>query len=714
MKLTEDQIRRIARQEASKSTRSGGGVGGGISASWVEENYISKAFFNRIFEIYGPGEHSGDPDVQVEPNDTDTTISNIKALAGFWTEEYVSALGLSDDGGGGGGSSALYNMLDVKPNSDASPTRVYGLNGTASDNGKVLAYSTTYGKWIAQTVQSGGGSVTSITAGTGLSTSPSGSITSTGTISISATFQSYISHGESAYNALDNYLLKTAGVTAIVVGTGANADKIGVTINGSNTGFITVPFATSATSAGSADKLSVVSKTAWGQTYWTSGGVPDSISGNMTSVGDISFAASGKKIGGFLYFDTTNTRLGVNVSSPSYRLDVDGNTRISGLVGLGGAPDSSYRLNVVANTVSSVSHGIKVGGFSYLNGNTGISAAPSTNYALNVGGYTKTTRLYLSDSVYLEYDSANGGVYLYGAGFYTDSYVSALGLSSGGGITDYIPLSGSSNISGALVPITSNNIDLGSSSKHWGTVYCNAISGNASVSVQNVQCVTLSVGAMAVLSYGAKMQSICIECASGGTPDTNRIGEINRYTGALHLQYNTANNLTLCKGGGTLQFGNANAGQHFQMSNNWIDLANVYLRGNGDNVVFDGTDTDGGTVKGVNGMTIVAGSDIRLKDIISDAVCDIEDIANAPIFNFEWKANKKREHLGTSAQYWQKVFKNAIYEDEEGMLSMEYGATALASAVITARKVMNHEERIAALEQENKQLRAEVERLKAS
>ena len=76
--------------------------------------------------------------------------------------------------------------------------------------------------------------------------------------------------------------------------------------------------------AKSALKLTTVSKTAWGQTYWTSGGVPDSISGDMSSVGDISFSASGKKIGGFLYFDTTNGRLGVGVSSPSYRLQVDG------------------------------------------------------------------------------------------------------------------------------------------------------------------------------------------------------------------------------------------------------------------------------------------------------------------------------------------------------------------------------------------------------
>ena len=43
----------------------------------------------------------------------------------------------------------------------------------------------------------------------------------------------------------------------------------------------------SATNATTASKLSTVSKTAWGQTYWTSGGIPQSISGNMTGVGSI-------------------------------------------------------------------------------------------------------------------------------------------------------------------------------------------------------------------------------------------------------------------------------------------------------------------------------------------------------------------------------------------------------------------------------------------
>ena len=82
--------------------------------------------------------------------------------------------------------------------------------------------------------------------------------------------------------------------------------------------------------AKSALKLTTVSKTAWGKTFWTNGGVPTSISGDMTSVGDISFATSGKNIGGVAYFDTVNKRLGIGKSSPSYALDVDGGAAFAG------------------------------------------------------------------------------------------------------------------------------------------------------------------------------------------------------------------------------------------------------------------------------------------------------------------------------------------------------------------------------------------------
>ena len=62
------------------------------------------------------------------------------------------------------------------------------------------------------------------------------------------------------------------------------------------------------------------------------------------------------------------------------------------------------------------------------------------------------------------------------------------------------------------------------------------------------------------------------------------------------------------------------------------------------------------------------------------------------------KKNKKRQHLGTSAQYWQGIFENGIYEDKEGMLSMDYGAIDMVLSVMIARKVVELEQKVAELE----------------
>lgn len=84
-----------------------------------------------------------------------------------------------------------------------------------------------------------------------------------------------------------------------------------VTLNYS-TGNVTAPTFTgtligNADTATTASKLSTVSKTAWGQTYWTSDGVPTSISGDMTGVGNITIA-SGGNVDRFITFDTASTR----------------------------------------------------------------------------------------------------------------------------------------------------------------------------------------------------------------------------------------------------------------------------------------------------------------------------------------------------------------------------------------------------------------------
>ena len=119
----------------------GSASGGGISSSdlaglatqmWVNQNYLSIDFFSSLFKAYGPAETQGDPDVEIVPNDTESTISNIKAMFGFWTEQYISALG-QGSGGGGGGATALVDLVDV---AISNPT-----------NGQVLKYNSTTGKW---------------------------------------------------------------------------------------------------------------------------------------------------------------------------------------------------------------------------------------------------------------------------------------------------------------------------------------------------------------------------------------------------------------------------------------------------------------------------------------------------------------------------------------------------------------------------------------
>ena len=195
-----------------RNGRAGGGGGEDDMSNYatlaaVENGYISKEFFNQMFEtkvrvvvtdytaqevlsdttrVLAPNEivvassSETDPDTQ-HVITTTMTITGIQAKAGLWTQSYLSALG-QNTGGGGGGAVALTDLVDV---AISNPT-----------NGQVLMYNSTTNKWYNGTVQSGGGSVTSITAGTGLS---GGTITSSGTIAISSTYQSYISHGETAY-----------------------------------------------------------------------------------------------------------------------------------------------------------------------------------------------------------------------------------------------------------------------------------------------------------------------------------------------------------------------------------------------------------------------------------------------------------------------------------------------------------------------------------
>ena len=143
----------------------------------------------------------------------------------------VSALGYAS-GGGGGGATALTDLVDVAISSPSS--------------GQVLMYNSSTHKWYNGTVQSSGGTVTSITAGTGLS---GGTITASGTIALSTDTQTNIGKGVTAYgwgnHANAGYLtssdiadmatktwvgeqgfVTSSGVTSVSTGTGLTGGPI--------------------------------------------------------------------------------------------------------------------------------------------------------------------------------------------------------------------------------------------------------------------------------------------------------------------------------------------------------------------------------------------------------------------------------------------------------------------------------------------------------
>ena len=136
--------------------------------SWINNNFITKDYFRSLFRAYF------DSNEVLPNNNTGAEINNIKALHGFWSEAYISALGQNSAGGSGGtgGASSLSELTDVTLTSPL-------------ENGQVLTYNGT--SWVNGTGGGGGtGTITSVAMTVPLGFSISGSpITSSGTLALS-------------------------------------------------------------------------------------------------------------------------------------------------------------------------------------------------------------------------------------------------------------------------------------------------------------------------------------------------------------------------------------------------------------------------------------------------------------------------------------------------------------------------------------------------
>lgn len=293
----------------------------GVTLDQVRRNFVSIEFFKKLFQAHDSTDSENI--LNIDPNDTDSTITDLEFKFGSWSSYFISALGRNSSGGGGGGSVGVLNDLD-------------DVDTTGAANGKVLTYQN--GMWVPGT-GGGSGSVSwaditdkpTTLSGYGITDAIplAGSDRITGKLEpntnnsidlgsssyrwryvygVNGSFSSSLTVGGTDVS-LDGHTHSASDITS---GTFAAARIPSLAASKITSGVFDVAripdldaskitsgtFATAriptnisitgnAATATTASKLSTTSKTAWGQTYWTSGGVPTSISGDMTSVGSI-------------------------------------------------------------------------------------------------------------------------------------------------------------------------------------------------------------------------------------------------------------------------------------------------------------------------------------------------------------------------------------------------------------------------------------------
>ena len=117
----------------------------------------------------------------------------------------------------------------------------------------------------------------------------------------------------------------------------------------------------------------------------------------------------------------------------------------------------------------------------------------------------------------------------------------------------------------------------------------------------------------------------------------------------------------------------------------------------------------------VGGVTMY--SDKRKKTILNHVELSLKEIAEAPLIEHYYNSDeKKTTHVGSIAQYWAGLNDWFCKLDNEGYYTMEIQNAALASAISVARELVKFEtetdRRIRLLEEENEQLKKEIEILK--
>lgn len=98
-----------------------------------------------------------------------------------------------------------------------------------------------------------------------------------------------------------------------------------------------------------------------------------------------------------------------------------------------------------------------------------------------------------------------------------------------------------------------------------------------------------------------------------------------------------------------------------------------------------------GNILASGGITMY--SDLRKKNVLSDEVLSVKEIAAAPLFRHTYKSDDNQYiHVGTSAQYWSGIHEDWFTrKDGEGYYQMELQNLGVAMGISLAREIVKYE-----------------------
>ena len=546
--------------------------------------------------------------------------------------------------------------------------------------------------------------------------------------------------------------------------------------------------AQSSLSVGTAAKLSTVSKTAWGQTYWTSGGVPTSISGDMTGVGSITMSgfinyndytvfrysastgdggvSTGASLLGspslattlrssgddlyhwneansakYLIFDTNNftnyTNKALTKKNSGTNLLTDGDKYIGAQNYLIGTYTYAsfvtngvkYRCTLCGKLGDDNTH-IAAYWDGGLGNNTTISGLSSTeertiSFTATItnkqrlsfyqfpngkfGSYIKWCKLEVEEDV-----TGDTSTYLYNIDridFANDSNSHNFGIDRNGTVYGYnagvLKLRRGISSGGSFVQYEANNQTVygwraGSDNSYkFSWWYYNTSSGT------DEQKMSLdSSGNLQVTGDVYTDNSYFVKGTTGAG------NGYSLYNESLPTQYGifmgTTSNFNK-HGGVTGGWATYFCMNGYNESRGWI-FRNSY---NSTNVA---SITTNGDLLVNGGITMY--SDERKKTILNHVELSLKEVADAPLIEHYYNSDdRKTIHVGSIAQYWAGLNDWFCKKDSEGFYTMEIQNAALASAISVARELSRFESdtdrRIRLLEEENRELRKEIEQLKS-